>query len=90
MIYYSVKNKGVVKSPINGEWIYDVTKVLSYGYSNAENERIRAACPSGCILYECGQFSDLLAMNGIYHFVNVTALTDEELNTLVNFQFEVF
>jgi hypothetical protein len=86
MIYYSVKNKGVVKSPINGELIYDVSKVLSYGYSNVENERIRAACPSGCILYECGQFSDLLAMNGIYSFVNISALSDDELKTLLEFQ----
>lgn len=85
-IYYSVKNKGVAKSPINGEWIYDVPQILSYGYSNEENERIRAKCPVGCTLHECDQFSDLLAMNGIYSFVNVSVLSDDELKMLLEFQ----
>ncbi len=58
--------------------------VLSYGYSDEENNALQDKLPQNCELLNVTDFfTDVLAVPSIYQFVNPSALTDEEMHLLM-------
>lgn len=85
VINLSVVGRGCARNPMSGELIFHEKKILSYGFSSKENNRIKDNLPSSCSLLVCDNFSDLIAYNGNYFFVNPVALSNEQLHTLMDF-----
>lgn len=77
--------KGMASNPIMGNLMFKTPQVLSYGFSEEENRRIKSNLPKGCSTIECNCFSDLITYNSFYHFINPAKLTDEELRELMAF-----
>ncbi len=87
---FSVVGRGCARNPISGDLIFRKDKILSYGFSKEENIRIRDNLPNNCNLLVCDSFSDLIAYNGIYCFVNPYALSDDELKIILDFYNQKF
>lgn len=88
VINFLVRRKGMARNPITGNLMFKTLQVLSYGFSEEENSRIKSNLPKGCSIIECNCLSDLIAHNSFYHFINPAKLTDEELRKLMTFYSE--
>lgn len=86
IINFLVDPKSAFKNPMTNQWTFIVPQVLSYGYSKDDNERLKKNCPSEIAFIECGCISDLFALNSIYQFVNLSALSNDQIRALFEFQ----
>lgn len=83
IIDYLVDSKIVFRNPLSNQWTFIVPQVLSYGYSEDENNRLKGLVPSHLRFRECKDISDLYAFNSLYQFVNINALSDEEIKVFL-------
>lgn len=76
-------------NPMTGEKIYKTYTIISYGYTDNENEGLQKKLPSNCKLLITDCFNDVLAVPSIYQFVNPLALSDKEFETWMEYQKDV-
>lgn len=72
-------------NPITGEKIYKTNTVLSYGFSDKENEALSNKLPPNSQLIVCNDFSDIIAIPSVYQFVNPLAVNEEEIKVMMDF-----
>lgn len=83
VINFSVKRVNSLINPMTGETISCIPRVLSYGFTEEFNEKIKRNLPNGTELLCCESVSDLFAYKSFYNFVNPDALTNDEIKELL-------